>query len=575
MRAPATNSYAIGDPSRAFAVTAYGCMGSDTFPHEIGHVLGLHHDRGNAPSFEEVPVAFPFSYGYDNIDENFSTIMAINNNWIFYFANPRVSYNGHPTGIANGPGTENSSADTARSLAESMHISLNYRHVAHDQCVQPSPFCTSHGHCSTCLTDSNCPGATEPYCNISHGRCTECLINDHGANQPTTPYCVAGQCVTSSIYAPIVLSAPWVPWRPLAQVLHNFKSMNWRFFYILFALGGLSGLLACRGEIGGLRHTEPDATVPRDASPETDAETPVFVPRKGITAAYFDRTQERLGALADWTMLWWPYNGEYPDDIEVVPMLVHGHGGNRMPAPDVLHSIVTKKNHKYWLVFNECEQAAQCNKTPQEQAAFYHDVIVPTMFGDGTTPGADPEAKLIIGGSDSHQCGLEWLTRFLEHYRATYGEDPPRAGWHFHIYPEVRPDTWSPGDACPQQPWGTWGEPYADITHYRASAARIAKWISDSQLPANDEIWISETGCLAADQCPTRAIHADLPAYTQAILEFYNTDGRWIDRFAWYTDYTTKEDHKQTSILDAETLELTPIGETFVSIDILPVQKDP
>lgn len=357
---------------------------------------------------------------------------------------------------------------------------------------------------------------------------------------------------------------------------YNLAAMQQQRLYIFLTICALlAGAGACQGQIDGLSGTPPDADVPPKLPPSTDAGAPEFVPRKGLTASNFGRTKAKIATLADWTMLWYPYNGEYPGDIQVVPMLVHGNGGNRMPAPDVLQSIVAKKNHKYWLVFNECEQAAQCNKTPQEQAAYYHDVIVPTMFGNATSPGADPEAKLIIGGSDSHQCGLEWMTRFLEHYRTTYGEDPPRAGWHFHIYPEVRPDAWSPGEACPQQPWRTWADPHADITHYRASAARIAQWIKDSQLPTSDEIWISETGCLAASQCPTRSVHPNLQAYTQAILNFYNTEGRWIDRFAWYTDYTTKEDHKQTSLLDAETLELTPIGHTFADTDILPMRNDP
>lgn len=305
-----------------------------------------------------------------------------------------------------------------------------------------------------------------------------------------------------------------------------------------------------------------------DASRDREA------PRKGVTAAYYDRTHEKLATMAEWTMLWYPYDGEYPDDLQVVPMLVHGSTGNHLPSTEVLESIVAKKNHNYWLVFNECEQKAQCAKSPQEQAIFYHDEIVLKLFGNGTSAGADPDAKLIIGGSDSHPCGLDWMTRFLTYYRTTYGSDPPRAGWHFHIYPEIRPDTWSPGQACPEEPWGTWGEPYSDITHYKQAVDRIAMWLKNNELTdTDDEIWISETGCLVAEYCPTKEIHADLQAYVSAILDFYNTEARWIDRFAWYTDYSTKPGHEQTSLLNSETLELTPIGETFVNTPIFPVQK--
>jgi hypothetical protein len=183
-------------------------------------------------------------------------------------------------------------------------------------------------------------------------------------------------------------------------------------------------------------------------------------------------------------------------------------------------------DHDYWLVFNECEIVGQCEQLPEVQAEFYHDEILPRIAQ------GDPNAQLIIGGTTAHECGLAWLERFVRAYQTSYGEGPPRAGWHFHIYPDVvpHPDFWQPGEVCPNEAWVGTGQGVADLAHYVADAERVRRWWSAYGSP-DDEIWITETGCLTNPPCP-----GDMVRYMADVTGYFNDQGRWIDRYAWYTD---------------------------------------
>jgi len=84
-----------------------------TYAHELGHNLGSQHDRANASGSGR----FPYSYGYQDPDETFRTVMAYNCPGgcprIEYFSNPNVTYNGKTTGIAD---PYQNSADNARTI---------------------------------------------------------------------------------------------------------------------------------------------------------------------------------------------------------------------------------------------------------------------------------------------------------------------------------------------------------------------------------------------------------------------------------------------------------------------------
>ncbi len=210
-------------------------------------------------------------------------------------------------------------------------------------------------------------------------------------------------------------------------------------------------------------------------------------------------------------------------------------------------------------MFNECDAFFECNLAPDHQAQFYHDQVLPLIAA------GDPNAKLIIGGTIAHECGLSWLTKFVQTYRSLYHQDPPRAGWHFHIYPDVGiqdPITyhvWKPGEPCPSSWQSTTTGKSPTIMDYIAQANAIRHWWSLYGSP-NDEIWITETGCLDTNYCPD----ITNTTYIAAITAYLNSDGQWIDRYAWYAEWD--DSYYKTWLMDSYTKQLTGLGSFYSQV---------
>jgi len=122
---PAPQSAAYG-----MSVVTASCVTNHTFAHELGHNMGLFHDR-----FSEGSAAPPsqYNFGYVNVPARFRDIMAyadqcvsqsVNCPRINNFSNPRVSHNGYATGIPQGTA---GAADGARKLNETRTAVANYR----------------------------------------------------------------------------------------------------------------------------------------------------------------------------------------------------------------------------------------------------------------------------------------------------------------------------------------------------------------------------------------------------------------------------------------------------------------
>ena len=131
-----------GDESDGFALTVSFCGGL-VFAHELGHNMGLYHDR--------YAVGVPAEgshYGYVNQrmfeagapeSARWSTIMAYPDQCLEvggfycprvpYFSNPDLTYNGDPMGVpADHPSTEvDGPADAVRTLNERREITANFR----------------------------------------------------------------------------------------------------------------------------------------------------------------------------------------------------------------------------------------------------------------------------------------------------------------------------------------------------------------------------------------------------------------------------------------------------------------
>jgi hypothetical protein len=278
-------------------------------------------------------------------------------------------------------------------------------------------------------------------------------------------------------------------------------------------------------------------------------------PRQGIAPSSFSSNWPYLPQLGTWAGIWTAPVGVYSTTFQVVPMLVKVQ---TLPTTATVQTIAAEKDHEYWLVFNECEIMSNdtCGRRPTDQAVFYHDQVLPLIAA------SDPNAKLIIGGSTAHECGLSWMTRFVQAYRSNYHQDPPRAGWHFHIYPDVVPNSsdWQPGQPCPDMWSGAAASSPITVTDYISQANAIRHWWSLYGSP-NDEIWITETGCLVPWLCPANSD----PSYLNAITYYFNHNGRWIDRYAWYTDF--RPGSEQTSLmLDAGSGQLTNLGIAYSQV---------
>ena len=131
----------------AFAVSS---MNKSTFTHELGHLMGLGHDRYtedcNTADCDDY-AAYPYGYGYVNLpglatgaspSRRWTTIMAysllcqdlgISCQRVPYFSNPRKTHNGDPLGISatSTAGGRDGPADAVRALNNVRAIVADFR----------------------------------------------------------------------------------------------------------------------------------------------------------------------------------------------------------------------------------------------------------------------------------------------------------------------------------------------------------------------------------------------------------------------------------------------------------------
>jgi hypothetical protein len=259
-------------------------------------------------------------------------------------------------------------------------------------------------------------------------------------------------------------------------------------------------------------------------------------PRHGVAIAAGGAPPGSYGDGAySWTYAYRSLVLPTPESVEHVPMLV---GSPRNALPSLEQMILRDGNnpHNYWLVFNECEHNAQCNTSPAEAARFYHDQVVDLLF----VQGGDPDADIIIGGVNAHPCGILWLKNFMDYYRVTYGP-LPYTGFHFHLYPEIAPSGW------PNNCNGNWSFndllfPDADTAFnlWREHANNALAFVQEYGEP-DDEIWFTEMGCLNYGyhqvQAPVCQAEGFMQGYASRIMNWLNNEGRWVTRYAWYTDW--------------------------------------
>jgi peptidyl-Asp metalloendopeptidase len=203
----------------AFSVVARICAtGNFSFGHELGHNMGLQHDRADAPA----DGVFSFSHGYADTPHGFRDIMGVAASCggcmrIQNFSNPNVMFNGFPTGVAQ-PSPQ--SADAAAPLNATAFTVANWRsEVAAGTIVSavlPSSRSVQVGATATAFaTIINAGSVTAPACGISLLTSLSATFTyqttDPATNQvtgaPNTPANIAAGAAQSYVFA-LTPSAP-------------------------------------------------------------------------------------------------------------------------------------------------------------------------------------------------------------------------------------------------------------------------------------------------------------------------------------------------------------------------------
>ena len=140
---------AVNAPSHAELMGPFGLTwvkeDALVFAHEVGHNMGLHHDRDSSPYYS---TTLPYSHGYVNqrafapgapTSAQWRTIMALwpsqcynegsSCEWILRFSNPNQTYLGDPLGVPGDEWTKalNGPADAVRALNHTRHSVAAFR----------------------------------------------------------------------------------------------------------------------------------------------------------------------------------------------------------------------------------------------------------------------------------------------------------------------------------------------------------------------------------------------------------------------------------------------------------------
>ena len=251
---------------------------------------------------------------------------------------------------------------------------------------------------------------------------------------------------------------------------------------------------------------------------------PASIPnhKAGVASAvYLDSNPQKLVALgATWAYDWSPSVQPTVPGLQRVPMV----WGKSFVTPQIISNLQQAHadgSAKYLLGFNEPDNTAQANLTPEQAAALWPQL---------------EQTGLILGSPAPTTPTDNWLPRFMRlvhkrHLRVNF------IALHY----------------------------YLDFTNPRSVAAMRAQLIqvhNAYHLP----IWITELGALDIRQWGQPMLHAQTAAFAESYMRnvFAMLNALpFVQRYAWYTDSCASQSGCRYSSLFSDSGALTAEGLAF------------
>jgi hypothetical protein len=262
--------------------------------------------------------------------------------------------------------------------------------------------------------------------------------------------------------------------------------------------------------------------LPVTTAPDAAAAAAVATNKAGVASAvYLDSDPQKLVALhASWAYDWSARVQPASIGIQWVPMI----WSNRFVTPEIIENLKLAKDDgstRYLLGFNEPDNKAQANMTPEQAAMLW-----PQLEQTGLILGSPAPATPTDG----------WLARFMQLVRQR------RLTVNFIAL-----------------------HYYLDFTNPKSVAAMRAQLVQVHNA-YHRPIWITELGALNIRQWGQRMLHAPSAAqaetYMRRVFAMLNALP-FVQRYAWYTDSCASQSGCRYSSLFSTTGAVTAEGREF------------
>jgi hypothetical protein len=247
--------------------------------------------------------------------------------------------------------------------------------------------------------------------------------------------------------------------------------------------------------------------------------------------------------------------------------MVRVNASGFVPSLEAIRRAARANPGSLWLIGNEPDVKWQDNVTPERYAAVYNEL-------HAALKATDPTAQVAIGGiSQPTPLRLAYLDRVLAAYKAQFGAEMPVDVWNVHAF-ILREERGSWGVDIPPGMDADEGQLYEIADHnnmeiFRQQIIDFRRWMAERGL-RDKPLIVTEYGILmpASYGFPPDVVSDFLVStfdyYLTARdpeLGYPSDDNRLVQAFMWFS--TAYNVYPTSNLFDPESLEVTPVGETF------------